>query len=228
MILRMHPRVVRNAGRVTPLLLLRDRCVQPLANDPIAKRRGVSQPPFLRFLPTTVYIHLIVLQSSNGQPLPQPQGVNPKRHNATLLDGRKRQAIVTALANGESKRGIARRLSVSANTVTAIAEQEWSQVEARKQLLAAQAERNAYIAGEQISEALQKGNIPIASLVPVYGVSLDKALALRGDSLSTVRHIHSVDLSDSDLVAFALQRSKQLDAEKRAKAAVVEVPALPA
>jgi hypothetical protein len=166
-------------------------------------------------------------QSSNGQPLPQREGVKPKRHNATLLAGRKRQAIITSLANGESKRGIARRLSVSANTVTAIAEQEWRQVEARKQLLAAQAERNAYIAGEQLSEALEQRKVPIGSLVPVYGVSLDKAMALRGDSLSTVRHVHSFDLSDDDLVAFALQRSKALADPKPAQAAVVEVPALP-
>ena len=163
----------------------------------------------------------------NGQSLSLPVDPKPKRHNATLLDGRKRQAVITALANGESKRGIARRLSVSVNTVTAVAEQEWSQVEARKQLLAAQAERNALLAGEQITEALHQQKFTPTALVPVYGVSLDKALALRGDSLSTVKHVHSMDLSDSDLVAFAVMRSKQLAAEKRAQAVVVEVPVLP-
>jgi hypothetical protein len=107
------------------------------------------------------------------------------------------------------------------NTVTAVAEQEWRQVETRKQRLAAQAERNALLAGEQITEALHQQKYTPIALVPVYGVSLDKALALRGDSVSTIRHLHSFDLSDDDLIAFAVSRS-----HKRAQAAVVEVPTL--
>jgi DNA-binding NarL/FixJ family response regulator len=72
---------------------------------------------------------------------------------------------VNALANGDSKRAIARALRVSNNTVTAVAEQEWQQVEARKERLAAQAERNALMAGEQIAEALQKRKYPPSALV---------------------------------------------------------------
>ena len=150
------------------------------------------------------------------------ESAKPKRHNAKLCPFIDRQRIVAALANGDSIRAIARALHHSPNTVTAVAQQEWKRVETRKERLAAQAERNAFLAGDQIAEALEERKVPIGSLVPFYGVSLDKALALRGESSSTVRHLHSVDLSDEDLIAFAVARS-----EKRAKAAVVEVPALP-
>lgn len=50
--------------------------------------------------------------------------------------------------------------------MTAVAEQEWQHVEARKERLAAQAERNALMAGEQIAEALQKRKYPPSALVP--------------------------------------------------------------
>jgi hypothetical protein len=178
---------------------------------------------FCVFSQTTLYVHLIVEQSNNGESLSRTVDPKPKRHNATLLDGRKRQAIITGLANGESKRGIARRLSVSPNSVTAVADQEWSQVAARKQRLAAQAERNALVAGEQITEALHQRKYTPTALVPVYGVSLDKALALRSDDISTIHHLHSIDLSDDDLIAFAVARSR-----KRPQAAVAEVPKLTA
>jgi Homeodomain-like domain len=166
-------------------------------------------------------------QSSNGQPLPQPEGVKQKRHNATLLDGRKRQAIVTALANGDSIRAIARALQVSNNTVVAIRDQDWQQVAARKERIAAQAELGATEAGDRLIDAIRSGVISGQGLIPAFGVCVDKMVALRGDVTQTIRHLHSVDLTDDDLIAFAVQRSKRLDAEKHAQAAVVEVPALP-
>ena len=76
---------------------------------------------------------------------------------------------MNALANGDSKRAIARTLRVSNNTVTAVAEQDWQQVESRKERLAAQAERNALMAGEQIAGALQERKYPPSALVPVMG-----------------------------------------------------------
>jgi len=122
-----------------------------------------------------------VIESNNGESLSRARRHKPKRHTAKLCPFAIRQRIVNALANGDSKRAIARALRVSNNTVTAIAEQEWQQVEARKERLAAQAERNALMAGEQIADALEQRKYPPSALVPVYGVSLDKALALRGD-----------------------------------------------
>jgi transposase len=127
------------------------------------------------------------MQSLNGQ-LPPQLGRVPqsKRHTAKLLDGRKRQAVITALANGESKRRIARRLSVSANTVTELAEQEWRQVEARKQRIAAQAELNATLAAERMTDKLQSSDdIPLNTLVSTFGVAVDKMVALRGDVTQT-------------------------------------------
>jgi len=148
-----------------------------------------------------------------------------KRHNAKLCPFIDRQRIVAALANGDSVRAIARALHHSPNTVTAVAQQEWKRVGARKERLAAQAEQIATRAADLMLERLHnKGahDIPVNTLVPVFGVAVDKTLSLRGDSLATIRHIHSIDLSDDDIVAFCVSRS-----EKRAKAAVVEVQALP-
>ncbi len=160
-------------------------------------------------------------QSNDGESLSRARRL-PKRHNAKLCPFAKRQQIANALANGDSKRAIARALRVSNNTVTAIAEQEWQRVEARKAILANQAERNALMAGEQISQALQQGKVPIGSLVPVYGVSLDKAVLLRGEPSLTIHHEHT----HSHQVELVQRFNAAM--EKLVKAGVVEVPALPA
>ena len=104
----------------------------------------------------------------------KPKGV---RHNGKLCPLSKRQAIINALAAGKSKRSIARDCRVSHSTVDAIEEQEWAQVSAGQQRLCDQAERNAFVAGEQIREALEQRQYTPSALVPVYGVSLDKAIA---------------------------------------------------
>ena len=104
----------------------------------------------------------------------------PKRHNGKHCPLAVRQRIVNALANGDSKRAIARGLRVSNNTVTAIAEQEWQQVDARKQRIVAQCERNATLAADQLSERLETEKLSANQLVPVFGVSVDKMLALTG------------------------------------------------
>ena len=115
------------------------------------------------------------------------------KHNAKLLDGRKRQAIITALANGESKRSIARRLNVSNHTVDAVGAVEWQQVATRKERIVAQAELNATLAAEQITEHLQSGKQPINVLVPVFGVSVDKLALLSNDLLNVqIAHAHTL------------------------------------
>lgn len=81
-------------------------------------------------------------------------------------------------------------------------------MEARKQRLAAQAERNALLAGEQIAEALAQRKYAPSALVPVYGVSLDKALALRGDVGLTIRYQHEWHrITDDDMLAYAVALS---------------------
>src|SRR5437762_13600207 len=104
----------------------------------------------------------------------------PKRHNGKHCPLVVRQRIVNALANGDSKRAIARGLRVSNNTVTAIAEQEWQQVDARKQRIVAQCEHNATLAADQLAERLETEKLSANQLVPVFGVSVDKMLAPTG------------------------------------------------
>lgn len=80
-----------------------------------------------------------------------------------------RERIVNALAAGDSQAAIARALQVSRNTVSAVAEQEWTKVEQRKARIAAQSERNATRAAELIAEKLEREDVPLNVLVPVYG-----------------------------------------------------------
>jgi hypothetical protein len=138
-----------------------------------------------------------------------PAQRKPRRHNAKFCSLAIRERIVNALANGDSQAAIARALHVSRNTVNAVAEQEWGKVEQRKARIAAQSERNATRAAELIAEKLEHKDVPLNVLVPVYGVSVDKALALRGDSAlrialdHTHQHIHAhiTQSSYQDLLA---------------------------
>src|SRR5215469_16724266 len=102
-------------------------------------------------LQTSVSVRVNMLQSNNGESPSQPVRAKPKRHNAKLCPLAIRERIVNALANGDSHRAIARALRVSPNTVKAVAEEEWRQVDARKARIAAQSERNATRAAELIA-----------------------------------------------------------------------------
>jgi hypothetical protein len=102
-----------------------------------------------------------------------------------------RSQIIIALASGESLAAIAKRSRLGYTTVLAVRNAEWRRVEERKPILAAMAERNALLAADQIGDALAKRKYPIGSLPVVYGVSVDKALALRADPASSVQqHLH--------------------------------------
>src|SRR5215472_16934469 len=153
----------------------------------------------LRFVRLGAYcVRVNMIQSNNAQdrPLTLTQS-KPKRHNAKLCPLAIKERIVNAIAAGDSQRAIARHLRVSPMTVRAIADQEWAQVSARKDRIAAQSERNATRAAELIAEKLEHHDVPLNVLVPVYGVSVDKALALRGDAQlriafnQTHQHIHA-------------------------------------
>ena len=159
-----------------------------------------------------------------------PAQRRPKQHNAKLCPLVIRERIVNALANGDSQAAIARALQVSRNTVNAVAEQEWSKVEQRKARIAAQSERNATRAAELIAEKLEHQDVPLNVLVPVYGVSVDKALALRGDSplqpLQFHQHLHAhlPELNESTL---AQLRQQIRDGEKPALAREDTAPNAP-
>ena len=138
-------------------------------------------------LQTRLPVHANMVQPNNDQ----RNYPKPKRHTAKFIDGRKRQAIITALANGESLRSIARRLSTSKNTIAVITRENWTQVDARKQRIAAQAELNATLSGERITDELEsQKHIPLNVLVPVFGVCVDKAIALRANPTIQVDHTH--------------------------------------
>ena len=64
-----------------------------------------------------------MIESNNGDPASLAVHPKAKRHTAKHCPFAIRERIVNALANGDSKRAIARALRVSNNTVTAIAEQ---------------------------------------------------------------------------------------------------------
>jgi hypothetical protein len=137
-----------------------------------------------------------MIQPNNGQDgfpaTPSGAQPKPKRHNAKYCSLVISERIINSLAAGDSKRAIARALRVSINTVTAVAEQQWQQVESRKIRIASQSERNATRAAELIAEKLENENVPLTTLVPVFGVSVDKALALRGDPgmVQRIEHVH--------------------------------------
>jgi len=137
-------------------------------------------------------------EANNGQhPALTPAQRKPKRHNAKLCPLAIRERIVNALAAGDSQAAIARHFRVSPNTVKAVAQQEWTKVDERKARIAAQSEKNATRAAELIAEKLEHEDVPLNVLIPVYGVSVDKALALRGDAqlriafAHTHQHIHA-------------------------------------
>src|SRR5215813_12390762 len=105
-------------------------------------------------------------EANNGQPPAlTPAQRNPKRHNAKFCPLAIRKRIVNALAAGDSQRAIARRLRVSPNTATAVAEEEWKQVDARKARIAAQSEHNATRAAKLIAQKLERGDVPLNVLV---------------------------------------------------------------
>jgi len=165
-----------------------------------------------------------MVEQDNGQ-RDQPK---PKRHNARPCPFAIRQRIVNALANGDSIRSIARALHVSNNTVVAIRDHDWQQVATRKARIAAQAERAATLAGDRINAKLESNeDIPINSLVPVFGVAVDKLMVLRGEPGLTVHHTHSHSHSHQVELINAL-REANARAEKRCHGSVVDLPALPA
>ena len=87
---------------------------------------------------------------------------------------------------------------------------------ARKERIAAQSERNATRAAELIAEKLESEDVPLTVLVPVYGVSVDKALALRGDPALQISvthahqhiHAHITERTYSEIMANLPRRNK--------------------
>ena len=148
-------------------------------------------------------------ETNNGQSSAEPLRSEPRvhkhgRYSLKLLDGRSRANIARALSEGESCRSIARRLHHSIHTVLAVRDADWQQITVRKERIAAQCERNATLAAEQLAERLETEKLSANQLVPVLGVSVDKMLALRGDNMQTIRHLHSIEPTEDDFIAWMI------------------------
>ncbi len=165
------------------------------------------------------YLHLIVIESNNGESLSHGRSPKAKRHTAKHCSLAIRQRIVNALANGDPVRAIVRALHVSNNTVVAIRDQDWQQVAARKGRLAAQWEQVATKAVDQLNDHLDASTLSPNVLVPIAGVATDKVLALSGDGPTPFRDLHIHGLSDQDIVAFAVHLAKN---EKPVKAEIID------
>ncbi len=101
--------------------------------------------------------------------------------------------VVALLAAGSSHLSISKECRVSEHSVIAISRAEAETITERKQSLAALAARIARGAGESIEDVLAKGTIPVNSLPVVFGVAVDKLVALSDQPATTIRvDIHSV------------------------------------
>jgi len=149
----------------------------------------------------------------------------PGKHNAKFLDERKRQAIITSLADGESKRSIARRLNVSNNTVDAVAATDWQQVASRRERIAAQAELTVTKAFDQINEHLDQAKVPLNILVPVAGMATDKLIALRPQDPLQINVQRSIEPS-RDVWSKLDDIAQALRAQLPAPTPAVETPLL--
>lgn len=137
---------------------------------------------FLQSEPIRSLEHYAIFERSTTTAAKLSEAKTPQRKTLPFAI---RQRIINALANGDSLRAIARALRVSNNTVAAIREQEWQQVATRKERIAAQCELNTTLAAERMTEKLQSTqDIPLNTLVPVFGVSADKLAVLRGHAPS--------------------------------------------
>jgi hypothetical protein len=136
-----------------------------------------------------------MIQAENDEnclnPSAGPATPRYNNRNGKNLDGRARQAIITALANGEPISRIARRLHVGHNTITAIQQIEWAEVSKRKELVLARAARLAAAGFDKLNEEMDAGNIKGALLVPVTGMAIDKVIALSGNAT----HVTNLNLN---------------------------------
>ncbi len=148
-------------------------------------------------------------------------------HTGKRLNDAKRNAIVRGLANGESKAKLTKRLRTSVHIVNIVADEQWQDVAQRKELLAAQAEHNAAVAGEQLAAHLATGKIAPNLLVPIYGVSMDKAIALRNDPQRMEINVTSTVHGSTSLIERMETLSRALNSKAHSAPPVLEAEVSP-
>jgi len=194
-----------------------DRIRQPFLNGLISMI--VTGNSFAFCSNTTYHVRVNIVQATSDQNRFTAERVlrtRPKTY----------RAIVLLLADpGATVMHIAKRHRVSEHTVRAIRAREAQAIAERKQRLVSVFANVAEIAAERMEELAGKANLRDAGTTA--GIATDKLLALIGDNQQTIQHLHLHALSDQDIIEFAVARSHKLS-EKRAQAAVVEFPALPA
>src|SRR4029077_20401847 len=154
----------------------------------------------------TVYVHLIVTESLNGQTSERerrkPKG-NYTGERVKMLRPETYRRVVRLLAEPRERvsiREICRQCRVTDNTVKAIEKCEAVPIAARKQELMEQAARIARLAADRVED--QIGDAPLTQSVVTFGVMTAKIIALSGDNTQAIQHLHLHGLSDEDLVAF--------------------------
>jgi hypothetical protein len=131
-------------------------------------------------------------EANNGQSLSQRGN-----YTGSKIAPKRKAQIIALLGAGETVTEIARRTRACRNVIIAIRNANYNEIQQRKDLLAAKAERAAFDAVEQIQDRLDEGKLSPQQLVPVFGVLVDKALALRGDAQFRIaldhahQHIHA-------------------------------------
>ena len=118
-----------------------------------------------------------------------------------------------------SIREICRQCHVTDDTVKAIEKCEAVPIAARKQTLMLQASRIAKRAADRVEDQIDKA--PLQQAVVTFGVMTDKIIALSSDNTQAIQHLHLHGLSDQDIVAFAVARSKTVQGK------VIEAEPLP-
>ena len=143
--------------------------------------------------------------ADNGQSLSQRSN-----YTGSKIAPKRKAQIIALLGAGETVTEIARRTRACRNVVIAIRNANYNEIQHRKELLALKFERIALAATDQLQDSLD-GEKPLSpqQLVPIAGVAVDKALALRGDSQLRIAfdhahqhiHAHITEHSYTDLLS---------------------------
>jgi hypothetical protein len=126
------------------------------------------------------------------------------------ISAKKRAQIVAAFGRGANVTDAAAHAKCSRNLARVVRDQHFTEITQQKELLAHQCHREASEALDQISSHLRKKNLSANQLVPIFGVLVDKSLALRGDQPYTPQHF---EVAHHHLHEFVEKNIRHVDAK---------------